>query len=108
MNITLTPLDFLAIAAIVWIFARRSYPTETRGTSQDLRLRRQVDAIMKHLGLPEPPTSSAERLSPQVLELVAKGRKIEAIRLYREETGESLKQARNAIEARSAAASAGH
>jgi len=98
MNITLTLGDFLAIAAIVVIFARGAFPREAGPTPLDLRKQRQLDAIMAHLGLPEPPVSRAGALSPQVLALVNAGRKIEAIALYRQETGESLKQAKAAIE----------
>ncbi len=61
---------------------------------------------MQHLGLPEPEVSSADRLSPQVQQELIEGRTIAAIRLYRQETGASLKQARDAIEGRRAVGSA--
>jgi ribosomal protein L7/L12 len=98
MNITLSLGDLLAIAAIVVIFARGSKAYFAGPTSQQLRMQRQLDAIMKHLGLAEPPASRPGALSPQVAALVAAGRKIEAIKLYRQETGEGLKQAKVAVE----------
>lgn len=107
MNITLSLGDFLAIAAIVLVFARDTQGYFAGPTPEQLRLQRQVDAIMKHLGLPEPPVSRPGALSPQVAELVAAGRKIEAIRLYRQKTGEGLKQAKTAVEGASAATIAG-
>ncbi len=103
MNITLTLGDFLAIAAIVVIFARGSQAYFTGATPEQLRAQRQLDAIMKHLGLPEPPTSHPGALSPPVAALVAAGRKIDAIRLYRQETGAGLKEAKAAVEAAPAA-----
>ena len=108
MNLTLTLGDFLAIAAIVVIFAGGYRAYFTGPTPEQLRMQRQLDAIMKHLGLVEPPTSRPGALSPQVAALVAAGRKIEAIKLYRKETGEGLKQAKAAVEGAPAAAVAGH
>lgn len=103
MNITLTLGDFLAIAAIVVIFARGPQAYLAGRTSEQLRMQRQLDAIMKHLGLAEPPLSRPGALSPQVAVLVAAGRKIEAIKRYRQETGEGLKQAKAAVEGATAA-----
>jgi hypothetical protein len=108
MNITLTLGDFLAIAAIVVIFARGSQSFFAGPTPQQLRMQRQLDEIMKHLGLAEPLASRPGALSPQVVALVAAGRKIEAIKLYRQETGEGLKQAKAAVERAPAAAATGH
>jgi hypothetical protein len=108
MHTTLTLLDFIFIAALVWIMTRRSYLESAGGASEQLRTRRQVDAIMKHLGLPEPSMSSADKLSPEVIEFLADGRTIDAIRLYRQETGQNLKQARDAIGRHPGAASPSH
>jgi ribosomal protein L7/L12 len=107
MNITLSLGDFLAIAAIVVIFARGSQAHFAGPTSDELRMQRQLDAIMEHLGLAEPPASRPGALSPQVAGLIAAGRKIEAIKRYRRETGEGLKQAKAAVEGASAAVVAG-
>jgi ribosomal protein L7/L12 len=110
MNITLSLGEFLAIAAIVVIFARGSQAYFAGPTLEQSRMQRQLDAIMKHLGLSEPPLSRPGALSPQVAALVAAGRKIEAIKVYRQETGEGLKQAKAAVEGANAAtvAPAGH
>ncbi len=104
MNVTSSLGDLLAIAAIVVIFARGSRAYVAGSTLEQLRMQRQLDAIMKHLGLPEPPASRPGALSPQVAALIAAGRKIEAIKLYRQETGEGLKQAKAAVEGADAAA----
>jgi ribosomal protein L7/L12 len=103
MNITLSLGDFLAIAAIVVIFARGWQVYFAAPTPEQLRMQRQLDAIMKNLGLVEPPASRPGALSSQVAALIAAGRKIEAIKLYRQETGEGLKQAKAAVEGANAA-----
>ena len=107
MNITLSLGDFLAIAAIVLIFARGSHAYFVGPTPEQLRMQRQLDAIMKHLGLAEPLASRPGALSPQVAALIAAGRKIEAIKLYRQETGEGLKLAKAAVEGSNSATIAG-
>jgi hypothetical protein len=106
MNITLTFGDFLAIAVIVGLFARGSYAVHGGPSPQELRAQRQLDAIMKHLGLPEPLVSRPGALSPPVLAALADGRRVEAIKLYREETGATLKQAKAAVEQPSGATTA--
>jgi hypothetical protein len=107
MNITLTLGDFLAIAAVVLICAR-GYHTYFAGPSpEQLRMQRQLDAIMKHLGLGEPSASRPGAPSPRVIALAAAGDKIEALKVYRQETGEGLKQAKVAVE-RAADAATSH
>jgi ribosomal protein L7/L12 len=61
------------------------------------RLEKKTDAIMQHLGLEyEPPAPGG---SDTVLSLIRAGKKIEAIKIYREETGAGLKEAKDAVEA---------
>ncbi len=60
------------------------------------RLERQVAFLLETLNLdyqdrPEP-------VSPEIMALVQRGKKIEAIKLYRETTGASLKAAKDLIE----------
>jgi Ribosomal protein L7/L12 C-terminal domain len=57
------------------------------------RLERKVDLILDHLGI-----DPARLLPPGVAELIAQGRKIEAIKLYRERTGAGLAEAKTAVE----------
>jgi ribosomal protein L7/L12 len=60
------------------------------------QLERRIAAIEAHLGLspPEPPREA----SPAVVELIATGRTIEAIKQLREETGMALGEAKDAVE----------
>lgn len=61
------------------------------------KLERQVAFLMQELGLAyqDPPNDMA---SPEILDLLQRGLKLQAIKLYREETGVGLKQAKEFIE----------
>ncbi|WP_433624237.1 ribosomal protein L7/L12 [Nocardia sp. CA-120079] len=61
------------------------------------RLERKLDLIIKHLGLP-----SQDPATPydEIDELIRQGRKIHAIKLYRDLTGSGLREAKDAVEAR--------
>jgi hypothetical protein len=57
------------------------------------RLERKLDLILTHLGLDLNPG-----VNPEVIELMRSGKKIEAIKLYREQTGVGLKEAKDYVE----------
>ncbi|MBY0327818.1 MAG: ribosomal protein L7/L12 [Gemmataceae bacterium] len=62
----------------------------------DMRLQRvekKLDTIISHLGVVINPG-----VDPQLIELVRAGKKIEAIKLYRESTGVGLKEAKDFVE----------
>lgn len=58
------------------------------------RIERKLDLILKHLGIDPLPPVSAE-----VRSLAVAGRKIEAIKVHREQTGAGLAEAKEAVEA---------
>ncbi|MBF6172438.1 ribosomal protein L7/L12 [Nocardia blacklockiae] len=73
------------------------------------RIERKLDAIMHHLGIadtePPPIATTAAPMpgmhSSEVDNLLSQGKKIQAIKVYRElNPGMSLKQAKDAVEAR--------
>ncbi|NBR07220.1 MAG: hypothetical protein EBT92_15845 [Planctomycetes bacterium] len=57
------------------------------------RVERKLDAIINHLGI-----VMNSGVDPQIIELVQAGKKIEAIKLYRESTGVGLKEAKDFVE----------
>ena len=61
------------------------------------KLERQVAFLLDHLGLEYREESNAG-VSPEVLDLVRRGKKIEAIGQFRRETGFGLKEATEFIE----------
>ncbi len=61
------------------------------------KLERQVTFLLEHLGL-EYEEDLTEGASPEVLELMRRGKKIDAIKLFREETGLGLKEAKDFID----------
>jgi hypothetical protein len=73
-----------------------------RKPSDGARLRRleaKVDLILRHLGLEYKDPATPGGLSEEVKALADDpGRKIEAIKLHREQTGLGLKEAKDAVE----------
>ncbi len=63
------------------------------GTINNSRLERKVDLILSHLGL-----DPNQGMDDKIVELVKSGEKIQAIKLYREQTGAGLKEAKNYVE----------
>ncbi|WP_062982697.1 hypothetical protein [Nocardia anaemiae] len=61
------------------------------------RLERKLDMIIKHLGLPSPDPATPY---DEIDELIRQGKKIHAIKLYRNITGSSLSAAKDAVEER--------
>lgn len=64
-------------------------------------LDRKLDLILRHLGGggEEEETADAEEALPELQELVRTGRKLEAIKVYREENNCGLKEAKDAVDA---------
>jgi ribosomal protein L7/L12 len=60
-------------------------------------LERKVSELYKHLGKAEPEYSEGE-ISPEVQELVRQRKTIDAIKLYQEQTGVGLSEAKEAID----------
>jgi hypothetical protein len=64
------------------------------------RLEHQLDLLMRHLDVPQPGLDVGPDLAVDhdVVALARAGRKIEAIKRYRELTGVGLKEAKDAVE----------
>ncbi|MFD7612593.1 ribosomal protein L7/L12 [Streptomyces sp. NPDC059828] len=58
------------------------------------RLERKIDLVLDHMGASEPADPRLE----QVAALLREGKKIEAIKVYREVTDADLKEAKDAVE----------
>jgi Ribosomal protein L7/L12 C-terminal domain len=56
-------------------------------------LERKVDLILKHLGI-----DPNQGVDAEIMKLVNAGEKIKAIKLYREQTGVGLKEAKDYVE----------
>lgn len=93
------PLIFvmLLLAAAVLLLASASVSRagdQARTARRLAAIERRVRAVMDHLGVVEP-----EPVLPQVVTELEGGRKIEAIKVYRDLTGAGLKEAKDAVEA---------
>ncbi|MFB7664987.1 ribosomal protein L7/L12 [Kitasatospora sp. NPDC056138] len=62
----------------------------------------KLDTILSCLGLTHPLPATDPRQMPEVMQYVKAGKKIQAIKVYRERTGFGLKAAKEAIDAASA------
>ena len=67
-------------------------------TREVARLREQVEAIARHIGLGQL-EAVADGPSPEIADAIRVGNKILAIKLQREATGESLGSAKSTVEA---------
>ncbi|MGW5741347.1 hypothetical protein [Amycolatopsis sp. NPDC003861] len=86
----------LGVVALVAVVGLASSATERRLGRVDRRLarvERKLDAIAERLGVP-----TAEPELAEVTELLRQGKKIQAIKAYRERTGADLREARDAVE----------
>ena len=85
--------NYAALGLLVCLFAGM-VSMEKRQRLAQRRIERKLDALMKHLNLELP-----NPLSPEVQKLTREpGQKIAAIKLHREQTGQSLVQAKTEVE----------
>ncbi|GAA2146117.1 ribosomal protein bL12 [Glycomyces algeriensis] len=61
------------------------------------RIERKLDLVMQHLGLHDYAPPAPDPLT-EVRALIGQGKKIQAIKVYRELTGVGLKEAKDAVE----------
>jgi ribosomal protein L7/L12 len=97
----LEPLDFTLIGVLVAVVALTAWALSRQVHADRLRrLERKVDALVKHFNLEVPDPATAEGLSPEVRRLADNPvKKIHAIALHREQTGATLREAKDAVEA---------
>lgn len=89
----LAPAAFLLLLVVTMVasFSRDAKHREV--IARLTRLERNTRLIMEHLGMQQVPPEL-----PQVAALLAEGKKIQAIKAYREATGVGLRQAKDAVE----------
>ncbi|MFF1614079.1 hypothetical protein ACFVYA_40470 [Amycolatopsis sp. NPDC058278] len=86
----------LGVVLLVAVVGLASSATDRKLGRVDRRLarvERKLDAIADRLGV-----STGEPELPEVTELLRQGKKIQAIKAYRDSTGADLKEARDAVE----------
>lgn len=81
-------LTLSTLILVLLSLARNSSPT-----SNTNRLERKLDLILNHLGL-----DPKQGVDVKIMELMKSGQKIQAIKLYREQTGVGLKEAKDYVE----------
>jgi ribosomal protein L7/L12 len=83
--LVIATIGSVAAAAGAWLQDRRS------SAAQLASVQRKLDLMMNHLGIAAPE-------DPVVLRHLADGRRVEAVRAYREQTGASLLEAKQAVD----------
>ncbi len=83
----------------MFIWSSSSAQTPSDLSQRLRRIEAKLDRILTHLDIRIDDIADDPGLNPMVRELAEKGRKIEAIRAYREETGSGLKEAKDAVDA---------
>lgn len=95
--------DFVIILAIVVIYGSSSAVLTALKSSSErrfIRLEKKLDLILKHLGIEDVGPTNVGGLSVEVRTLADDpAKKIQAIKLHREQTGVGLKEAKDAVEA---------
>ena len=84
------------LVLVLGLFLVAQYLSTAEGGNYGRRLRRldrKIDLILRHLGL-----DPNQDVNPQVMELTKAGQKIQAIKLYRQQTGAGLKEAKDYVE----------
>jgi Ribosomal protein L7/L12 C-terminal domain len=97
--------DYAIIAVVVSAFAGgtaayASFSFRPTDSARLARLERKIDAILRHLNIEYVDPASPERLSEEVQALANDpAKKIQAIKVHRQQTGLGLKEAKDAVEA---------
>ncbi|MER5403755.1 ribosomal protein L7/L12 [Streptomyces sp. NPDC002769] len=86
-------LGFFVLAMIVFASYAGMEGRLGRTDRRIARVERKLDLILDHLGIQQ-----AEPELEQVVALVRDGRKVQAIKAYREFTGVGLREAKDAVE----------
>ncbi|SFG34837.1 ribosomal protein L7/L12 [Streptomyces mirabilis] len=86
-------LGFFVLAMIVFACYAGLEGRLSRNDRKIARVEKKLDRILDHLGLAE-----ADPELEQVAALAHDGRKIQAIKVYREVTGAGLKEAKDAVD----------
>lgn len=81
------------VGLILFATASRSQRTG-REAARLAAVERKLDTVMNHLGIEEP----VDAADPEVLSHLMNGKKIQAIKVYRERTGAGLAEAKDAVE----------
>lgn len=84
----------VVIFALAVVLAGRGRRTDASDRLRQARIERQLQLIVDHFGIVEP-----QPTYPDVVAALDQGRKIQAIKAYREATGSDLATAKAAVEA---------
>lgn len=102
-------LIFLGVTALAAFLGARATVRPKPDTAQMARLERKLDLVLNHLGLVDNPalvsnvlttvigSTYSASVTEDIMDLIRQGKKINAIKLYRELNGVGLKEAKDAV-----------
>ena len=92
--------DVVTLSFVLFVFGSVYAILRSSDAARLRRLERKVDLILRHLDIEYPDPTTPAGLSEEVRQLADDpARKIQAIKLHREQTGVGLKEAKDAVEA---------
>jgi hypothetical protein len=92
--VPLTVLTLFALAVVMLGTLRRLMALEANMATIKL-IGKKLDLLMQHTGVKFDPFAN---VAPEIVEALQRGQKIQAIKLYRQDMGTSLKEAKDFIE----------
>jgi len=92
---TLPYLILIVLIGLIVVSLQTRFAAVNRRLDRLARLERKVDAILKHLGVSFDPFGD---IPADALAALREGRKVEAIKRYREATGAGLAEAKERID----------
>lgn len=98
MHIVLAAGDYLILSVLLFVIGRATAMLVRDDGAVAAQNGRKLDSIIKFLNVPELPTSRPGQLTEAVRACVDKGQTVDAIRLYRIETGAGVKEAKGSID----------
>ena len=90
--------DYLILAGIIAFLAGGAAVLRPSDQARLNRLEKKLDLLLKHFQIEGTSLVDSEGLSDEVRQLADAGKKIEAIKLHREQTGLGLKEAKDAVD----------
>ncbi|MBK1783532.1 hypothetical protein [Prauserella cavernicola] len=97
MDDELVLLGFLVVAGAIMVGSLSANRRHEQTTRRLNLIERKLDALLDNAGV-----TLAEPDMPEVVDLLRQGKKVKAVKTYRERTGAGLKEAADAVEQLSA------
>ncbi|GIG86885.1 hypothetical protein [Plantactinospora endophytica] len=93
MDIWVAPVVVLLLLVLLTVESASATQRHRESTARIRRVERKLDLVLDHLGL-----TDSEPALPQILAHLEQGRKVAAVKAYRQATGDGLLAAKQAVD----------